>query len=236
MTFRGHRRYSRSGGGEGYTPTKTTLSYIAKGTDEVFHPPGPGIGLRGPPAPALGRPGLLDGNHGSWKNESCFSRNSMGWKPDIMTLGTAHSCPGTKGPLGPTRPPNVSGERRGYNERMFPAEEDVARGLMYLGYKSEHGNSMLRAFQADWNIVSTKLAVNAGRYANIDFIHVPQGILSTDGMIGPQSLRALEVAVTNQRASNQAWSSLVELMRNSTSGYGRNKAYNAIHPGPVCED
>lgn len=208
---------------------RPTLRFIPKGDPTVFHPPGPGIGLRPGPAPALGRPGLLSGDHGSWKNNSCFSRGSKGWKPDIMSLGDAHNCPGEKGPQSPFRPPNISKGENGYNARMFRGEDDVGRALNYLGYDSPDGNAMLRSFQRDWNFVSGQLSNSPALYAGLTFSYLPQGILQQDGDIGPNSLNALEVAIVNQRMANIPWHELVTAMRNQAgnNGHGRQRLYNA---------
>lgn len=208
---------------------RPTLRFIPKADPRVFHPPGPGIGTRPGPAPALGRPGDLPGDHGGWKNESCYSRGSKGWKPDIMTLGDAHICPGEKGPQSPYRPPNVSGNSARYNTKLFRSEGDVAAALNYIGYQSPDGNAMLRRFQRDWNFVSNRIAMSPMLYADITFAYLPQGIVKQDGEIGPQSLNALEVAVVNQRMADLPWHELVMAMRREgpRSGYGRQKMYNA---------
>ena len=235
MTTRTARRYQKTSGrgySEGSSDSQGTVqSFIAKGDPAVFHPPGPGIGLRPGPAPALGRPGILSGDHGAWRNESCFSRGSKGWKPDILTLGDSHNCPGWKGPMSPFRPPNVSQGEHGYNSKMFRNESDVGRGLLYLGYSSPDGNAMLRAFQSDWNLVSTAIAMSPDRYGGIEFAILPQGNLQQDGDIGPNTLNALEVAMGNQRLAGVRWHDLVEMMRGDAhrTKYGRQKRYNAIH-------
>src|SRR5690606_7725179 len=124
-----------------------SVGYHPRASERTYHPPGPGIGLRPGPAPALGRPGLLKGSdHGSWKNESCYAQGSKG-KPDIMSLGDAHNCPGEKGPQSPPRPPNLSSDPAGYNTLAFQSEDDVALALQYLGYQSPDGNAMVRRFQ-----------------------------------------------------------------------------------------
>lgn len=209
------------------TMPRPTLRFIPKGSDLTFHPPGPGIGLRPGPAPALGRPGLLPDNHGGWKNESCYSRGSKSWKPDIKTLHTSHICPGEKGPQSPYRPPNVSQDAAGYNSRLFRDENDVGHALKYLGYDSPDGNAMLRSFQRHWNRVSSQLALDPGKYTNLMFVFLPKGNLKQDGEIGPHSLNALEVAIANQRATNMSWSDLVCVTSSHESGYGRERLYNA---------
>lgn len=211
-----------------YPAPGPSITPFPKSPDLVFHPPGPGIGMRPGPAPALGRPGLLPGNHGGWKNESCYSRGSKGWKPDILTLGDAHACPGEKGPQSPPRPPNISGDPAGYNTQMFRNENDVGMALQYLGYRSPDGNAMLRKFQQHWNLVISRIAYVPDRYRNIPFPHVPQGNLRVDGDIGPHSLNALEIAIVNQRLNEQlAWPNVIEMVIMAGNGYGRERLYNA---------
>jgi len=206
---------------------RPTLKFIPKGDPTPFHPPGPGIGLRKGPAPALGRPGLLPGDHGGWKNESCYSRGSKGWKPDILSLGDAHNCPGQKGPQSPYRPPNISGNSASYNTRLFRNENDVGEALLFLGYNSPDGNAMLRRFQGDWNRVVARLASSPRRYENIVFAYLPQGDLQTDGAIGPNSLNALEIAIANQQQAKLPWVEVVKMVTIPGNGYGRQKRYNA---------
>ena len=202
--------------------------YHPRSPDLVYHPPGPGIGLRPGPAPALGRPGLLPGDHGAWKNRSLYAQGSKGWKPDIMSLGDAHNCPGEKGPQSPSRPPNISGGRGGYNSTTFRDEASVAHALQYLGYRGQDGNAMLRKFQRNWNLVTSRIASVPNRYSNINFVHIPQGLLQVDGKIGPNTLNALEIAVVNQRTSSQlAWTKMIEMVITAGSGYGKKRLYNA---------
>lgn len=209
-------------------PTKPSVGFHPKSPDLVFHPPGPGIGLRKGPAPALGRPGLLPGNHGGWKNESCYSQGSKGWKPDILTLGDAHNCPGDKGPQSPPRPPNISQDPAGYNTKMFPGHQSVADILMYLGYRGEDGNALIRQFQRHWNLVISRIALVPDRYGEIPFAHVPQGNLRVDGEIGPNTLNALEVAMINQRLNEQlAWPEVIKMVITAGTGYGKERLYNA---------
>jgi len=208
-------------------PGTPTLKFIPKGDPPNFHPPGPGIGIRPGPPPALGRPGDLPRDHGSWKNESCFSPGSRGWKPDIMSLGDAHVCPGNKGPQSPFRPPNISQGAGGYNDRMFHDEDAIGQALNYIGYSSPDGNAMLRQFQRHWNGVISAIAYAPNKYANVRFQYIPEGNLRTDGDPGPHSLNALEVAVINQRMSDLTWPEIVGLTSSSDNGYGRHRQYNA---------
>lgn len=213
--------------GLGYVPS-SSLGYHPRSSDLSYRPPGPGIGLRPGPAPALGRPALLPGHHGGWKNESSYARSSKGWKPDILTLGDAHNCPGEKGPQSPPRPPNISGDPLGYNSYLFRSEPDVAQSLQYLGYKSPDGNAMIRSFQRHWNLVISRLALSPDRYRDIQFPRQPQGNLQVDGEIGPNTLNAIEVAMINQRLSSDlAWPNVVEMVLTAGSGYGRTRIYNA---------
>ena len=199
--------------------------------NQVFHPPGPGIGKRRGPAPALGRPGILPGGKDGWKNDSCFSQGSKGWKPDILSLGDAHACPGNKGPQSPARPPNISNDPSGYNTRLFQNENDVAKALEYLGYRSPDGNAMIRRFQRHWNLVSSRLAYAPALYASVQFAHEPIGNLQVDGDIGPNVLNGIEIAIVNQRMNPQlAWPNVIEMVTTAGdgSGYGKQKLYNAV--------
>lgn len=243
MTRRENKQYSRSGlpATSNSRPTsglstarfeaipKPSVGYHPRATEKVYHPPGPGIGLRPGPAPALGRPGLLTGlGHGEWKNESCFSQGSKGWKPDILSIGNAHSCPGEKGPQSPFRPPNISEDPAGYNTVAFRNEDDVAHALQYLGYQSPDGNAMIRRFQRHWNLVISRIAYSPERYRNVPFIYLPQGNLTVDGEIGPHTLNAIEVAMINQRESpDLQWPSVIEMVSTAGTGYGKKKLYNA---------
>jgi hypothetical protein len=176
----------------------------------------------------LGRPGDLPGDHGSWKNKSCYARNSKGWKPDIMSLGDAHACPGEKGPQSPMRPPNISGDPAGYNTLMFRNEDDVARSLQYLGYRNPDGNAMVRKFQRHWNLVVNRIGYVPDRYRSISWPHLPQGLVKVDGKIGPQTLNALEIALVNQRmAPMLSWARVLEMVQTAGDGYGRKHIYNA---------
>ncbi len=207
---------------------RSTPGFHPRNPGPVFHPPGPGIGFRPGPAPALGRPGDLPGDHGAWQNESCFSQGSKAWKPDILTLTAAHSCPGEKGPQSPSRPPNISGGPGGYNSQLFGDESDVARALQYLGYLSPDGNAMIRRFQRHWNLVISRIALVPDRYRSISFPHVPEGNLQVDGDIGPNTLNALEIAMVNQRMSPKlAWPCVIEMVTTAGNGYGKQHLYNA---------
>lgn len=198
------------------------------GSSSVYHPPGPGIGISSKPAPALGRPGDLRGDHGAWKNDGCFSQGSKGWKPDIMSLGDAHSCPGERGPQSPDRPSNISEGQGGYNSHAFREESDVAEALQYLGYFGTDGEAMLRRFQKHWNLVSSRISYVPDRYREIFSLHIPRGILSADGRIGPDTLNAIEIAAVNQRTSPQlAWSNVIDMVTTSGNGYGKKNLYNA---------
>jgi len=151
----------------------------------------------------------------------------MGWKPDILTLGDAHNCPGEKGPQSPFRPPNVSQGDIGYNDKLFRNEGDVARALLYLGYESPDGNAMLKGFQRHWNGVISAISYSPMRFANVQFAIIPQGNLRTDGDIGPHTLNALEVAMMNQRSAGLPWTEVVSATSTSDNGYGRERRYNA---------
>lgn len=210
-----------------FTPEYPGMSFTPKTYPGTFHPPGPGIGIQPGPPPALGRPSQLPRDHGSWRDKSCFAPGSRGWKPDINSIGDAHTCPVERGPQSPFRPPNLSQREGGYNTRLFRDEESVAQALEYIGYGSTDGNAMLRDFQRHWNGVISALSLSPVLFSSINFAALPEGNLKVDGDIGPNTLNAIEAAVINQRLSNLLWTDIVQLSRTSDNGYGRRHVYNA---------
>lgn len=172
-----------------------------------------------------GRPNMVEEGHGEWKNESCFSRNSSGWKPDIRTLQQAHLRPVPWGPLGSTPPPDVSRNPDGYNTALWPDEDAVGRALVYLGYQGVNGRGLLRSFQSEWNRVVQHVAADPS-FKGIDWARVPVGNLVADGNIGPRSLNALEIAVMNQD-NGVSWRGLVHTTKNPTRTEGRCHIYSA---------
>lgn len=206
---------------EGLPNPRTTVSYL---------PPGPLPPRKPGPPPALGRPEALPRDHGAWKNRSCFSRGSKNWKPDIMSLGDAHNCcpPDGKGPQSPNRPPNISGGQGGYNGKLFPDERSVAGALKKLGYVGSNGNDLLGKFQRHWNGVVSSIRHSPRKWDINAFAEKPTGLLMVDGVIGPHTLNAIEIALFNQNSdASMRWVDVVDFSATYGNGYGRRNKYNA---------
>jgi hypothetical protein len=134
---------------------------------------------------------------------TCYSRNSKGWKPDIRTLHQARLARSSWGPLGFQNPPNVSGSQEGFNPTLFMGEDDVADALMELGYcmQDDRGfelSHVIRSFQSDYNRVSNMLKGDC-REQDIQWVRIPKGNIVADGFAGPQTFNALEIALLNER-------------------------------------
>ena len=175
-----------------------------------------------------GRPSMVARGHNAWASnpDNCFSQNSRGWKPEYTTLHQSHACPNPWGPQSPMRPQNVSGDPAGYNTSLWRDNTDVINALKLLGYNITDPRSAYRKFQANWNFVAVNIMANKERFEYITFKYVPIGMVIADGRPGPQSLNALEIALENQRWSEDlSWPRVVEMVRGS--GYGKKKFYNA---------
>jgi len=175
-----------------------------------------------------GRPSMVARGHNAWASnpDNCFSRNSRDWKPEYTTLHQSHACPNPWGQQSPMRPHNVSGDPAGYNTSLWRNNTDVINALNLLGYWNGDPSAMFREFQANWNYVASNIMANNERFGSIVFKYVPVGTVIVDGRPGPQSLNALEIALENQRWSEDlSWPRVIEMMRGS--GYGRKKIYNA---------
>ncbi len=84
------------------------------------------------------------------------------------------------------RPPNLSGDARGFNSQMFKSDRAVRRGFRMLGYAvnpRDHKvpKSTVQQFQRDYN----KCAERFGRWGKVE----------VSGRIGKTTLNALEHAV-----------------------------------------
>jgi len=88
-------------------------------------------------------------------------------------------------------PPNVSGDQKGYNTKIFPNFRAVRKAFRRLGYETDMANasvpsSIVRQFQRGYNHCSIKG-------------HPAWGILRIDGKIdgkdGAHTLNALEIAL-----------------------------------------
>lgn len=178
-----------------------------------------------------GRPDLLPQDHGAWKNaDNGYARYETQSKLTMCEVnGSEVACPTPWGAYGPEWPPNVSGDPQGYNTKLFRSEDDVAKALLFIGYKHTDGNAMIRRFQRHWNGVISHIAHVPDRYKTVNFVVMPQGNVIVDGLIGPQTLNALEIAILNQReVPALSWHNVVELTKNDKSmGYGRRHKYNA---------
>lgn len=178
-----------------------------------------------------GRPSMLPQDHGAWKNaDNGYARYETQSKLTMCEVNGAQvAAPSPWGPYGPEWPPNISDDPAGYNTKLFRDEGDVAKALLYIGYLSEDGNAMIRRFQRHWNGVISQIASVPDRYSSINFAVIPQGNVIVDGLIGPQTLNALEAAIINQRMVPElSWNNVVQMTKGDTSnGYGRQHKYNA---------
>lgn len=178
-----------------------------------------------------GRPGLLPQDHGAWKNaDNGYARYETQSKLTMCEENFSEiACPSPRAPYGPERPVNSSRDQQGYNTRLFRSEDDVARALLFLGYSHPDGDAMIRQFQRHWNGVVSRIALVPTRYKHINFAIMPSGNLRVDGLIGPNTLNALEVAMINQRTDPKlAWYDVVQMINQDKSlGYGRKHKYNA---------
>jgi len=91
-----------------------------------------------------------------------------------------------KVPVG-QNPPNLSKDVAGYNRKIFSKSRDIRRALFRLGYPIKVSDApmrkpcpALRMFQRDYN--------------NCNHRYEQWGKLKEDGMTGPQTLKALEIA------------------------------------------
>ncbi len=175
-----------------------------------------------------GRPQEI-GDSDEQLDQSCFSRNSKGWKPEITTLHQSHLMAVHWGPLGLRDPPNISANEKGFNTSMWQSYDNVADALRYLGYHGRDGVAMLRAFQRDWNAVSSRAGTHP-KFQNLDWKVMPSGNLAVDGEVGPRVLNALEIAIANSNIIS--WQQVVlEAHAPDTLSLGRKKLFNAIEGG-----
>ena len=170
-----------------------------------------------------GRPGDLPSAGNEAQSESGFSRSSKGWLPEMGSLqqGRMRSVPW--GRLGMDDPPDTSGDRSGYNTKMWQGYDNVADALRFLGYKGTDGYAMTHQFQVDWNHVVQRVAVDP-RFKRFDWHHVPSGNLVADSEVATRTLNALEVAVKNQ--PTVPWQGLVMAAKEPLT-LGRKHVYSA---------
>jgi hypothetical protein len=109
----------------------------------------------------------------------------------FAAIKTAHG----RGPMtatpGRTRVPNRSGNPQGYNSKLFRSKEHMAKAFQSLGYKVSMRNpkedsEAAKKFQNDFNRCSRRFSLK-------------WGVVSVNGMISPDTLRALEIALIFSR-------------------------------------
>jgi hypothetical protein len=121
-------------------------------------------------------------------------------------------------------PPNVSGDREGYNTQRYPHPGAVRLTMTALGYKVEYSaetlvpnnqpNSEVTKFQREWNQVIRGL--DSGKVEFRSPVDDPsklqpfRGLLGEDGIPGKNTLNAMEIAINNQLKNKMPWRSLVE--------------------------
>lgn len=120
-------------------------------------------------------------------------------------------------------PPNVTGDRLGYNSTLYPAPLPVRVALKAIGYdveisskslyENEQPHPIVSTFQSQWNGVIK--AIDAGRIdmpsspAESKWVDALRGVLEVDGIAGKRTLCALEIALTNQVRNGLGWQGLV---------------------------
>lgn len=92
-----------------------------------------------------------------------------------------------------TRVPNRSGDVSGYNRTLFPTNDAALKGLLSIGYKvktfsgkASGDAAAIKKFQEDFNRCSRRFSFR-------------WGTLSVNGMISPDTLRALEIVLVFSR-------------------------------------
>ncbi len=123
------------------------------------------------------------------------------------------------------KPPNISGNPLGYNQKVFGSEFAIKMAFAVLGYginpfdKTYEGvpeiinPAIVKQFQRDYNALSS-YGVDGQKY---DGISVPSdfGYVETDGNIGPETLNALEHALSWAKISalGGRWQNAADLAR-----------------------
>ena len=107
-------------------------------------------------------------------------------------------------------PPNLSGNKAGYNELMFPNPASVRAAMTGLGYSAA---TPFVTFQKNWNAAVRAIAASDAAYwawlEDQSLFGAVRGSLSEDDVPGPLTLRALEIASLNQTKNKVTWLSLV---------------------------
>jgi hypothetical protein len=127
-------------------------------------------------------------------------------------------------------PPNISGDSSGYNTTLFPSPTEVRVVMKTLGYDVAQGasplvsssnptNAQVSQFQDAFNRVTAAIA--SGKLKGAGSLPFPldkkvpnqwsnlKGRLSTDGVPGKYTLRAMEIAYKFQNENMFLWSKLV---------------------------
>jgi hypothetical protein len=125
-------------------------------------------------------------------------------------------------PIGHVRPPNITGNPASYNDKLFQTDEDVVEALAEIGYfwegeDSFEFSSAVRQFQAEYNYLSN-LIPTVSLLQDVTWVRVPRGHLVADGMIGPVTLKALEIALVNERGG-VSWSEAILLAKHARRGH-----------------
>lgn len=128
------------------------------------------------------------------------------------------------------KPPNVSGDKAGYNTEIWAAPFPVRNAFVVVGYpvslmpdvmnEGLNGPDLenpipdddVKQFQRDWNKVANAVAggLVVKSKTEIPLISNYTGKLGVDGVAGENTLNALEIAWRNQFDSNIGWPGLVK--------------------------
>lgn len=163
------------------------------------------------------------------KRNRSFRPNSPG--PDIHLLHQANIPISPWGRVGHAHPPNITGNPAGHNTDLFRNKQDVANALTELGYHWEGDRKFefsraIRQFQGDWNKISNSIPAKRD-LQNINWVRVPRGNVVPDGMAGPVTQNALEIALVNQRAG-LPWEKILLINEHAERGYPkREHVYDA---------
>ena len=150
-----------------------------------------------------------------------FLPNSPG--PNIHLLHQANIPISPWGPVGHAHPPNVTGNPAGYNTKLFQTDGQVVDVLAELGYAAGRGEQKfdfgraVAQFQSDYNALSNSIPAKR-ELQNVNWVRVPKGHVVADGMVGPVTMNAMEVALVNQRGGIP-WEQAILLMVEAARGY-----------------
>jgi hypothetical protein len=121
-------------------------------------------------------------------------------------------------------PPNLSGDREGYNTKRYPHPGAVRMAMTLLGYKVEYNaetlvpnnqpNPEVLKFQQAWNKVIRGLDSGKVKYPSpVDDpskLQPFRGLLDEDGIPGKNTINALEIAFNNTLKNKMPWRILVD--------------------------